>query len=134
MVLEIFLKQKKVKVKQAEIPLTKVKIGTKNGNGYFFTGDIDDVKKREKELTKETEKIFKEIQKLKYQKVQLEKKISVASDKLANADAREQAWKKIVNREVVEFFPSIDENGTINILVEGNEHGKLWTCGERKCE
>ena len=134
MVLEIFLKQKKVKVKQAEIPLTKVKIGTKNGSGYFFTGDIDDVKKREKELTKETEKIFKEIQKLKYQKVQLEKKISVASDKLANADASEQAWKKIINREVVEFFPSIDENGTINILVEGSEHGKLWTCGERKGE
>ena len=95
MVLEIFLKQKKVVINGRKVPLNQVKIGTKDGNGYLFAGDVSDVAKRSEKLDKETVKAVRELHELEHKRIAIEKSIKTAKRKVANAEKKQKQWDAI---------------------------------------
>ena len=133
MVLEVFLKLKKVETETGRVaPLSKVKIGTNEGNGYLFAGDVSEVSSKTKQLEKETNLAVKELFELERKKVAIEKKIKTANSKVAKAEKRQKQWEDMANREVLTVFESESEDGVVACIIEGGGCGKLWMVDEEK--
>lgn len=94
-------------------------------------GRLPDPSKRsalQKEKSKELEKLFKEELKQLKDKCAEDRKqeLNVLKNRLNNYESYKKNFQPLLEREVVDFYPSIVEEKTYIIKITGNEIGKYW--------
>lgn len=126
MTLEIFVKQKSVKIDGKKIPLEQVRIGAKDGSGFLFQGDIKDFKQHGKDLEKERKDLQSELYELIRKRQSIENAMKKAEREIARAEMKLKTWNDILDREVLEMVESTVNDGTVIALFEGTEKGEQW--------
>ena len=104
--------------------IRNVKMGCKDGSGFFFAGDLNDstLDDAENNIVRTNEAVYNA----------RKKDLTKAHLSMVTAKAHMDAHKPLADREVVEYYKSITEPNCMIVLVEGNDMGLWWTMSEAK--
>lgn len=123
----------------------RIRLGANNGSNYIFCGKIDDtLDDLLTGLSDRHYKIFVSNMKRNYSNLHALDKIVVPDDELEDYrleyEKRNETYlksknivdsfKPIQEREIVEIFDSVTENGVKCVIYSGYENGKYWNESE----